>query len=480
MKNSFRYKIAVFAALLFVSAGVLSAQQIKIADVTILPPAADKKPVLTTGQMVVGAKEVYSTPVNGSMVTALKAASTRAEQEDAILRFITPELRKKFEDMNAQEGAMTPPEEITPQTDIEEALKLATNKQAFSEFSQWGSSPFGKPATTWQELREHFLEYMDSVIERTAYSTEMKADWIDQLHKCLQAGPDGRFCKEVNVQDWPLWQWTTGRTAAAVRQGHLPGINIRYVGRSAKALWIALPRFGMAVMHGYECRGNPIVPYVGTTTFRLTKTDKTPEEPKIPQQCNCVMMTSNGQSGRVEIYPDQTVDVKVAVSGFADALQVQSEAMFVNGRQVAGNVKVYTLKPADFDFRLGEYNIEYRLTDQFGRTTICTLLVVIKPKPAPPVITKVIPPPVVPTTKLEVPKEPRPSRCGKGCKILIVAAVAGGGIGACAALGCFGGHKQTTPVPPALTKPGIGAVGPTSFQPGGVTISWGGGNRPRI
>lgn len=465
VQNFFAILMAMF--LFDATLAPLRAQKVKVAEVTILPPVLGQKPHLTDGQIAVGAEEVYHTPLNGSMVAALKAAKSRGEQEAAVLRFITPELRQKFEVMNRENPELFKPEDFTPMTSEEEALQVAASKQSFTDFTHWGSSPFGKPAKSWKDLRDHFTDYMDAVIKRTTYAPEMKAEWYDRLHECLQKGPDGKYCQEVNIQDWPLWQWTTGRmqsrvTEAMRKQGKEPGVNLRYKAGPAKGLLVVLARYGIVVIHGYECRGNPIVPFIGSTTFRMTKSLPPIPESAKPEQCKCSIVTAKDHlPNQAEVYPDTDIELEAKVEGDVK-LQFQQEVWYVNGMPKLTNQRRFNFRPKDFDYKTGIYNVEFQLTDQWGRTSVCKFTVVISPKP-PEKVT------YVPPAKVEkIPPPEEGGGCGKWCWIVpIVGGIAAGVI--IAAL--HGGGKSSVPNPIEITKPGITTPGPASV--GAITFSWG-------
>ncbi len=255
---------------------------IKVGDVTILPPFPGYQPKLTDGEIMVAVDQIGQTAFIGQAMAALKGAKTRAEQEDAVLQFTSPDLKAKFEasHKNSPEGLMEP-KDFPPMADDKEALNLAVIKQPFVDFPGWGHNPFGSPAKSWEDLRDQFSEYMVVVINRTYYPPAMKAEWVDTLKGVLKNGPDGKYSKVVNLQDWPLWQWTAGRIPGS-NLGRIQGVNIRYANGPAYGLAIFLRKYGMWVIHGFPCRGNPIIPFQGTTNFSVTRIEKLPPPPLLP------------------------------------------------------------------------------------------------------------------------------------------------------------------------------------------------------
>ncbi|PIR96594.1 MAG: hypothetical protein COT92_00170 [Candidatus Doudnabacteria bacterium CG10_big_fil_rev_8_21_14_0_10_42_18] len=294
MKYSNCFATALAVVVFFIAVlGAIPAlgQQVetKVADVTILPPVIGEQVGMTLGQIRLAAEEIYESPI---IVDDLREVRSRSEQEGVLLKFMSEELRKKFEAMNQAEPIIAM-DNAKPMTSEKEAMRIAVVKQPFVNFPGWGEHPFGEPAESWQDLRDKFSLTMDAMIGRATLGPEIKAEWYDVLHSALGNGPDGVLSKVVDLRDWPLWQWTTGLVPGGFRpDGTQRGVNLRYHGERAFGLLLVLSKSGMVVIHGYPCRGNPIVPFVGSTTFRMTKQVKLPNRPPV-----CMQVVEKGGSG---------------------------------------------------------------------------------------------------------------------------------------------------------------------------------------
>ncbi|MBI5530866.1 MAG: hypothetical protein HY918_05245 [Candidatus Doudnabacteria bacterium] len=409
--------------------------RVSVEKFPLIPPVPGQRPIYTIGQIVFAAEEIYKSGVNGSFVKAFGQAKSHVEQAQAIISFASKELLAQLEEMKkSPEGPLPEPEQYQALKDPKVALDYAAVKQSFVPFSEWGESPFGEEVTDWKGLCETYQDTMAAMIQRTNYSPAMKVEWADALAHVCANGLDGRYSKVVDLVDWPLWQWTTGRTVGTSHSGNrIPGVNVMYVGGHASALYLYLPKSATVVMHGFKCKGNPIVPFV-IGSFQVTK-----ETTRIPA---CLGL--NGDSGFV-----QTGKTVRFSAHFDNPAGVPFDFRFILTDKRTSKTKVLGENQPEVTLEqkeAGEYEVS--VTGEFEGKPIpalgCVMAITfVKPiPPPPPTFVTTTPPPTRPAI---VP--PPPKKGGHGWIWVLVAAGAGAGIG----LALMGGGIRKDPATAAGT-----------------------------
>lgn len=368
--------------------------QIKVQDFTLIAPVPGQIPEFTPGQVIFVAEQIYTTAFSDRFVSEFGHAKSRSAQEAAIKKFAAPAVIEKFKAMNAATGGpISRPEDFRAMTDPKEALRIAVYKQPFVTFSDWGESPFGEPVTDWKGLCATYQDTMLAMLSRTTYSDEIKVEWMDALADVCSTGLDNHFSKVVELQDWPLWQWTTGRIARTPRRedGGVKGVNVMYTGSPAKALYLFLPKASMVALHPFNCKGNPTIPFI-MAGFQVTK-----ETTQLPL-CTRLVRSDNG-SGALKLGDEVRYSVE-----FENKSGVQFTFRYVLMNKANGSSQKVDENRPDVTFQLKEPG-DFRLSvaGEFEGKPIdaaaCVVDLTVEAPPPPP---SVIQPPSPPTCTLDV------------------------------------------------------------------------------
>lgn len=492
--------IAVFTALFSVLAGVISAQQTtkQVEEFAVLGTQPGEEAQLTDQQLEV-------------LLSQLVSPSVRPQ----VLAGDFQEFRKKYleaKSRNAQEAVLfqfnkdaqtlkNAPVELTRPEDVEILPPPAGDKRRWLEIKEWGINEETRMGPTidcdkdpmaFAKARTLIIKALVERARIPGFDTAHKAAFLRAFDKCLDEGVN---CRIELATDHPYLDWAVGGRGPAFNLHYNPDpTNERAV--NAKTLVVFDEQFAEWYDVGCACGGN-LGKKAGVSRKIGFRTDVT------GNYVLCSNIEVSDRSGRLLSVQNsstlEVTDAQIEDGLFAKVLE-QPTGPMAGMRQAYW---VWKISGGNFG-DVGDTTVQIPKTlfktspnaivsveslqgaaDSGKPEKVCRIMLTRKPTPAPPQITRNVPPPVEnipppPPTRTEIdePKPPKkPSRCGRGCKIFIAAAAIGGGIGACAVSGCFGGKNPQQPAvarcpngQPATAKGCEGAVSPASLG-GGQRIS---------